>query len=389
MTTTPIQVHRESVYLDYNATAKVRPEAAAAVLAALELCGNPSSVHSAGRAARAVVENARAHVTALVGAWSSWGEAAVTFVSGGAEANALAIESAVRSGFSRLIIGATEHDTVRQTALSTGLAVAVWPVDSDGVADLAWLERELAIGQGQALVCLMLANNETGVIQPVAEAARLTHAAGGWLHVDAVQAAGKIAIDIEVLGADSLALSAHKIGGPQGIGALLAGPRANVVRRMHGGGQERGRRAGTENVPGIAGFGAAARLALANLPRAAADHAGRDSFEAVIVAAGGEVLGAGAPRLPQTSCVATPGYASELQVIALDLTGFAVSAGAACSSGKVKASPVVAAMGRPDLAPFSIRVSGGWATTPDDWARCAQAWVRLNERRAARRLEVA
>jgi cysteine desulfurase len=374
----------ERIYLDYNATAKVRPEAAAAVLGAMQLCGNPSSAHAAGRAARAVVENARADVAALAGA----APAAVTFVSGGAEANATAMESAIASGVSRLIIGATEHDTVRETALAGRLPVAIWPVGSDGVADLAWLERELA-GEGRALACLMLANNETGVIQPVAEAARLTRAAGGWLHVDAIQAAGKLAVDIEALGADTLALSAHKIGGPQGTGALVAAPRATMVRRLHGGGQERGRRAGTENVPGIAGFAAAARSARADLPLIAVDRAGRDAFEAAVVAAGAEVLGGKAPRLPQTSCFAAPGYASELQVIALDLAGVAVSAGAACSSGKVKASPVVAAMGRSDLAPYSIRVSGGWATTAGDWARCAAAWVSLNERRAARRLEVA
>jgi len=376
---------KQGVYLDYNATAKVRPEAAAAVLSALELCGNPSSVHAAGRAARAVVESARADVAALAGA----APAAVTFVSGGAEANATAMESAVTSGVSRLIIGATEHDTVRETALACGVPTAVWPVDGDGVADLAWLERELAAGEGRTLVCLMLANNETGVIQPVAEAARLTRASGGWLHVDAVQGAGKVAVDIEALGADTLTLSAHKIGGPQGIGALVAGPRALVVRRLHGGGQERGRRAGTENTPGIAGFGAVARATLAGLQQLAADRAGRDAFETTVVAAGARVLGAKAPRLPQTSCIATPGYAADLQVISLDLAGIEVSAGAACSSGKVKASPVVAAMGRSDLAPFSIRVSGGWATTPDDWARCATTWVSLNERRTARRLEVA
>jgi cysteine desulfurase len=371
------------IYLDYNATAKVRPEATAAMLAALDLCGNPSSVHAAGRAARAVVEAARADVAAVAGA----SPPAVTFVSGGAEANATAMESAIASGVSRLIVGATEHDTVRETALASGLPVAVWPVDGDGVADLAWLERALAV-EDRALVCLMLANNETGVIQPVAEAAQLTRAAGGWLHVDAIQAAGKLSIDTEALGADTLALSAHKIGGPQGIGALIAGPRATVVRRLHGGGQERGRRAGTENVPGIAGFGAAARAAVADLARMA-DCAGRDGFEATAVAAGAEVLGAKASRLPQTSCLAAPGYASELQVIALDLAGIQVSAGAACSSGKVKASPVVTAMGRPDLAPCSIRVSGGWATTGDDWARCARAWADLYERRTTRRLEVA
>jgi cysteine desulfurase len=331
-----------------------------------------------------VVEAARADVAALAGA----APAAVTFLSGGAEANATAMESAIASDLSRVIIGATEHDTVRETALAGRLPIAIWPVDEDGVADMGWLERELT-ADGPALVCLMLANNETGVVQPVAEAARLTRAVGGWLHVDAIQAAGKLPIDIEALGADTLALSAHKIGGPQGIGALVAGPRATVVRRLHGGGQERGRRAGTENVPGIAGFGAAARAALSDLPRMHDDSAGRDAFEAAIGASGAEVLGARAPRLRQTSCFAMPGYASELQVIALDLAGVQVSAGAACSSGKVKASPVVTAMGRPDLAPFSIRVSGGWATTGADWAHAARAWLTLNERRTARRLEVA
>jgi cysteine desulfurase len=372
------------VYLDYNATAKARPEATAAVLAALELGANPSSAHADGRAARAVVERARAEVASLAAARP----AAVTFVSGGAEANALAMESAIASGATRIIIGATEHDTVRETARASGLPVAVWPVDGQGVADLDWLAAELARG-GRALVCLMLANNETGVIQPVAEAAAIARGAGSWLHVDAVQAAGKLAIDIEALGADTLSLSAHKIGGPQGVGALIAAPSARVARRLHGGGQEGGRRAGTENVPGIAGFGVAARLALADLPRIAADRAGRDRLEALATSAGAEVLGAKAPRLAQTSCFATPGFASELQVISLDLAGVRVSAGAACSSGKVKASPVVAAMGRPDLAPFALRVSGGWATTEADWARCGEAWLALNERRAARRLEVA
>ena len=375
-----------AIYLDYNATAKVRPEAVAAMVRALELTGNPSSAHASGRAAHAAMETARAEVATLAGAVP----AAVTFLSGGAEANALAIDSAMTAGFTRLIIGALEHDTVRETALAGGWPVAIWPVDGDGVADLAWLERQLAAGgKGRPLVCLMLANNETGVIQPVAEASALVRAAGGWLHVDAVQAAGKIAIDIEALGADTLSLSAHKIGGPQGVGALLAGSRATIARQLHGGGQERGRRAGTENVPGIAAFGAAAKAALAGLPRLAADTVGRDAFEAAVVAAGAEVLGIRAPRLQQTSCFAAPGFASELQVISLDLAGVRVSAGAACSSGKVKASPVVAAMGREDLAPFSIRVSGGWATTAAEWSRCADAWLKLNERRAARRLEVA
>jgi cysteine desulfurase len=372
------------VYLDYNATAPIRPEAAAAVAQALQVGGNPSSVHAAGRAARNLVETARAQVAALVGAVPR----ALTFVSGGAEANALAIESAVAAGYEEILVGATEHDTVLASAAAAGVAVAQWPVGPDGVADLAWLEARLAGGR-RTLACLMLANNETGVIQPVAEAARRVREADGWLHVDAVQAAGKLAIDFEALGADTLSLSAHKIGGPQGVGALVAGPRARLTRRIHGGGQERGLRAGTENVSGIAGFGAAAQAAARDLPGLAAESAGRDGLEEAILAAGAVVLGQGAPRLPQTVCFALPGFAAELQVIGLDLAGVMVSAGAACSSGKVKASHVVTAMGRSDLAPCAIRVSGGWATTPDDWARCANAWSQIHARHAARQKEFA
>jgi len=367
-----------SVYLDYNATAKVRPEAAAAVARALEAGGNPSSVHAAGRSARAVVEAARADVARLVGAKAG----SVTFVSGGTEANALAIESAVRAGVERIIVGATEHDAVLENARAAGLPLEVWPVDRNGIADLAWLADSLRDAP-RTLVCLMLANNETGVIQPVAEAAALVRDAGGWLHVDAVQAAGKVAIDFNALGADTLALSAHKIGGPQGVGALVAGPRALLSRRLHGGGQERGRRAGTENVPGIAGFGAAA--ACDGLQVLADQAVWRDQLARTVVNAGAVVLGDAAPRLPQTLCFAAPGFASELQVMGLDLAGVMISAGAACSSGKVKPSRVVEAMGRPDLAPCAIRVSGGWGSTAADWARCGEAWTEIFARHQARR----
>jgi cysteine desulfurase len=372
-----------AVYLDYNATAKVRPQAIDAVARALAVGGNPSSVHAAGRAARALVEAARADVAALVGVVPG----AVTFVSGGTEANALAIESAVASGVSRLIVGATEHDAVREAAKVSGLPVEVWPVDADGVADLDWLAETLARGP-RALACLMLANNETGVIQPVARAAEQVRAAGGWLHVDAVQAAGKIAIDFKALGADTMALSAHKLGGPQGVGALVAGTRATLSRRLHGGGQERGRRAGTENVPGIAGFGAAARAALADLGAISGQAAWRDELAASL-AGSATVLGEGAPRLPQTLCIAAPGFGSELQVVGLDLAGVMVSAGAACSSGKVKPSHVVQAMGRDDLAPYVLRISGGWDTTAEDWRRCGDAWLQAHARHTARRREVA
>jgi cysteine desulfurase len=369
-----------SVYLDYNATAKVRPAAAAAVARALEVGGNPSSVHAAGRAARAVVETARADVARLVAVKPE----SVVFVSGGTEANALAIESAVQAGVERLIVGATEHDAVLESARATGLPLEVWPVDARGVADLGWLAERMGDGP-RAVVCLMLANNETGVIQPVGEAAALVREVGGWLHVDAVQAAGKIAIDFNALGADSMALSAHKLGGPQGTGALAAGPRAVLSRRLHGGGQERGRRAGTENVPGIAGFGVAAKAALADLPHMAAQAEWRDDLAAAVTAAGAVVLGEGAPRLPQTMCFAAEGFASELQVMSLDLAGVMVSAGAACSSGKVKPSRVILAMGGDDLAPCAIRVSGGWATTAADWDRCGEVWTEIFTRHRARR----
>lgn len=370
------------VYLDYNATAKVRPEAVRAIADALTECGNPSSVHAAGRAARALIEMAREDVAALAGASAS----AVTFVSGGTEANVLAIQSAIAARFTRLIVSATEHDSVRESVIASGMAVETWPVTASGVADLAWLKARLTVGD-PCLVCLMLANNETGVIQPVAEVAALVRQAGGWLHVDAVQAAGKIAIDMLALGADTLALSAHKLGGPQGAGALIAGERAAISRLQHGGRQEGGRRAGTENVPGIAGFGAAARAAARDLPTVREQEAWRDTLAEKMREQGAVVLGDGAPRLSQTLCIATADFASDLQVMALDLAGVMISAGAACSSGKVTKSAVVTAMGRGDLAPFSIRVSGGWGTTAADWRRCGEAWTHALRRCAARRLE--
>ena len=213
--------------------------------------------------------------------------------------------------------------------------------------------------------------------------------AGGWLHVDAVQAAGKIAIDFNALGADTLALAAHKIGGPFGVGALAAGPRATLVRRLHGGGQERGRRAGAENLSGIAGFGAAADAAVRDFDAISAQAVWRDALQDRVEAAGATVLGKGARRLPQTLGFAAPGFDAQMQVMGLDLAGVMISAGPACSSGKMKPSDVVAAMGRPDLAPFAIRISGGWGSTEDDWVRAGDAWLEAYARHAARRKEVA
>lgn len=369
-----------TVYLDYNATAPVRPEAKEAVLRALEIGGNPSSVHAAGRAARSLIEAARAQVAELIAVKPG----SITFTSGGTESNALAIESAVAAGHDRILLGASEHGAVSENVRAAGVPVEVWPVDADGVADLAWLRAELAKG-GRPLVCLMLANNETGVIQPVAQAAALVREAGGWLHVDAVQAAGKIAIDFNALGADTLALAAHKIGGPFGVGALAAGPRATLVRRLHGGGQERGRRAGAENLSGIAGFGAACDAARRDLDAIAAQAAWRDDLQARVEASGAVILGKNAPRLPQTLGFAAPGFGAYMQVMMLDLNGVMISAGPACSSGKMKPSDVVAAMGRAELAPYAIRVSGGWGTTDEDWRLAGDVWMRMFHRYLAGR----
>jgi cysteine desulfurase len=373
-----------SVYLDHNATAKVRPEAIAAMTHVLENVGNPSSIHAAGRTARSVMEQARTDVAALIAAPAS----TVIFLSGGTEANALAMESAIASGTRRLIVSAIEHDSIRETAAASGVAVEVLPVDASGVADLAWLKERLGrwdAADGRPFVALMLANNETGVIQPVAAAAEIVRAAEGWLHVDAIQAAGKIAVDSRALGADTLSVSAHKIGGPQGIGALTFGPRASLFRRQHGGGQERGRRGGTENLPGIAGFGAAAREALAGLDAYQQQAAFRDAVAERMKAEGCVVMGEAAPRLPNTLCIAAPGWTSDLQVMGLDLAGVMVSAGAACSSGKVKASPVLEAMGQGDLAACAIRVSGGWCSTQADWDAFTTAWLQAYARHSARR----
>ncbi|HEV2363563.1 MAG TPA: aminotransferase class V-fold PLP-dependent enzyme [Caulobacteraceae bacterium] len=374
---------RPPVYLDYNATARLRPQAREAALAAMAIGANPSSVHADGRAARMAIEDARAAVANLVGA----PRAAVTFVSGGAEANALAIASAVAAGCERILVSAGEHDSVLADAQASGVGVDIWPTRSDGTADLGWLAERLA--GPKALVCLMLANNETGVVQPAAEAAALARAAGAWLHVDVVQAAGKIPVSLAALGADTLALSAHKLGGPAGAGALAAAQRARLTPMLRGGGQERGFRAGTENLAGVAGFGAAAGAALAEIGAPADQGAWRDRLARTVQAAGAVVLGEAAPRLNQTLCFATPGFSSELQVMALDLAGVMISAGAACSSGKVRASRVVQAMGRPDLAPFSVRVSGGWASREADWIACGEAWLEAHERWAARARRVA
>jgi cysteine desulfurase len=354
-----------------------------AMARAMVVGGNPSSVHASGRAARALVEAAREQVAALIAAPPS----TIVFTSGGTEANAIAIESAVAAGARRLIISAVEHDSVQETTHVQAVPHEVLPVNHDGTADLEWLRARLAAwdpAEGRPFVALMLANNETGVIQPVAQAAEIVRAADGWLHVDAVQSAGKIPVDSRALGADTLSISGHKLGGPMGAAALTFGPRATLSRRQHGGGQERGRRGGTENVPGIVGFGAAAEEALKGLPEFLARAAWRDAAAERLKAAGAVVMGEAAPRLPNTLNVAIAGWPADIQVMALDLAGVMVSAGAACSSGKVKVSPVLAAMGQGELAGCAIRVSGGWNTVEAEWVRFADLWLEAHARHAPR-----
>jgi cysteine desulfurase len=362
---------RRETYLDWNATAPLRPEAAAAMSAAMAQCGNPSSVHRWGRAARGSIERARASVAALVDAPAE----GVIFTSGGTEANHLAL---LGSGRARILVSSVEHDSV----LAAAPGAERVPVDRDGRVDPSVLARMLAADARPALVSVMLANNETGIVQPVAALAAVAHAAGAIFHCDAVQAAGRMAVSLRALGADLLTLSAHKIGGPLGVGALVARSGCEPAALLRGGGQERSRRAGSENVPGIAGFGVAASLAGEDGARNGIRER-RDALERVIADAAPEavLLGAGVERLPNTVAVALPGIPAETQVIALDLDGVMVSAGAACSSGKVGPSHVLAAMGiAPEIARAMIRISLGPTTGDDDIAHFLDAWIGLRRR---------
>jgi cysteine desulfurase len=370
-------------YFDWNATAPLREAARQAWQQALAVPGNPSSIHAEGRAARRLVEEAREAVARLAGA----ARADVIFTASGTEANALALTPSIETAGEkrprdRLFISAIEHSSVRTGGRFAPEAVEDLPVDADGRLDLAALAQALGRAS-RPLVSLMLANNETGVIQPVAEAAALVHAASGLLHVDAVQAAGRIPCDIGDLSADLLTLSAHKIGGPKGVGALIRASEdihfADPLIR--GGGQERGLRAGTENVAGIAAFGAAATAALAGAKtEAAAMLSLRTLLETELKALTPQavIFGENAPRLPNTTLFALSGMKAETAVIAFDLEGIAVSSGAACSSGKVQPSHVLAAMGvSPALTQAAVRVSLGWTTTEADVLRFIDAWRKL------------
>jgi cysteine desulfurase len=359
------------VYLDHNATTVTRPEAVSAITSVLADVGNPSSVHGPGRAARMVLEKARAQVAALVNAETT----DVIFTSGGTEANNLALEG---SGRTRRLVSAVEHPSV----LAGGGEVL--PVDHNGIIDLDRLEERLLADNTPALVSVMLANNETGVITPVEDVVAIAHRHGALVHCDAIQAAGKIAVDVVALGVDMLTISGHKIGGPAGAGAVIVpGMGVDLEGMQFGGGQERGYRVGTENLSGIAGLGAAATAAHAGLEDFARLADLRDAIEQGVknIEPAATIMGEDVQRLPNTTFLTMPGVDSQTQVMAFDLAGVGISAGSACSSGKTKASGVLMAMKMSEeVANSAVRVSLGWSSTQHDVTAFLNAWRALYER---------
>lgn len=370
----------DRVYLDWNATTPLRPEAREAMAAAWDLPGNPSSVHAEGRKARRLVEDARAAVAGAVGALPR----NVVFTSGGTEANALALTPGLRlksaAPVQRLVVSAIEHASVLAGGRFPADAITAVGVSGSGLLELDRLRETLA-GGPPALVSVMLANNETGAVQPIAEAADIVHAAGGVLHVDAIQALGKIPFDISGLNVDLVTVSAHKIGGPKGVGAVVwAEGVLGLEPLLRGGGQERGHRAGTENVAGIAGFGAAVRAAIDALEKEAIRlETLRNRLETgLLQTPRALIFSRDVRRLPNTTLFTVPGLRAETAVIGFDLGGIAVSSGSACSSGKVQPSHVLEAMGFDrELAQGAVRLSLGWSTCEADIDRCLEAWRKL------------
>ena len=362
-------------YLDHNATAPIRPEVIDLMAEAMRHDGNSLSVHEEGRRAGKIVEDAREQVRALVNGPVN----GVIFTSGGTESIHYALHGAIKPhNIKHVFVSALEHAAVRANAETTGAKVEIIPATQSGVVDLAWLKNRLenfdVEQDGGFLVCVMYANNETGVLQPVKEAADITHNKGGLLFCDAAQAAGKIPVNFVMSGADIMSLTGHKFGGPVGVGALIAGPNLPLEPVMRGGGHEQNRRAGTHNVPAIAGLGLAAELAKQSLARAGEIAAYRDRMQAAAAAAGAKVWGAEHERLPGTLCLSASGFSGATQLMTLDLAGIAVSAGTACSSGKTKPSHVLTAMGASEEeATTAIRVSLGWNSGEEE----AQAFIRI------------
>lgn len=367
----------ERAYLDWNATAPLLPEAQAAIVCALETHGNPSSVHAEGRRARAIVETAREQVAALVGAQPS----EVVFMSGATEA----CNTVLAAPWAAIVVAGIEHDAVLRPIETKSTERIAVDVDAQGCVDPSDLAVKIravmsAHGTGRVLVAQQLANNETGVLQPVAEVAAITREVGACLFTDAAQAAGRIPVDFSAIGADFMALSAHKLGGPKGVGALIVRDGRDLPALIRGGGQERRRRGGTENIPGIAGFGAAAEAARKTVDERARIAALRDRLEAGLLnlTPDAHIMGAGAERLPNTTCIAFPGQAAETLVIRFDLAGIAISAGAACSAGKIGVSHVLMAMGCDEAtARSAVRISIGPTTTDREIDRCLAAWHEI------------
>lgn len=362
-------------YLDHNASSPLRPAARAAMIAACDATGNPSSVHAEGRRARAIIETAREEVAALVGAKPS----EIVFTSGATEANNMVMAA----GWKAISVSAIEHDSVLAPARACGAKVIALPATEAGVVELPAVADALAhatAGGSRVLLSVMMANNETGVVQPVAEAAELARSLGVALHVDAVQGPGRLPVDFAALGADTLTFSSHKLGGPRGVGALVIRDGVNLPALIKGGGQERRRRGGTENVAGIAGFGAAAVEVAREHDAIARAGTLRDRLEAGVLAATPDaiIIGRDAPRIGNTSCIALPGKSAETLVIRMDMEGIAISAGAACMSGKVGANTVITAMGLSEqIARAAVRISLGPETTEADIAAFLAAWTKV------------
>jgi cysteine desulfurase len=379
----------ERAYLDHNASSPLRPEAMEAIITALAGAGNASSVHREGRQARALIEAAREEVAALAGVTPGQ----IVFTSGGTEANVMALSPAwlAEEGRAKLFVSPIEHPSVLKGGQFAAEDIELLPADRDGVIEYEAVEERLRQCDRPFMVSLMLANNETGVIQPVEALAGVIHALGGILHCDAVQAAGKLSLEASARSADLISISAHKFGGPKGAGALvLANGRLGFARPlMSGGGQERGYRAGTENVAAIAGFGVAAAVAKRELPEQAARlGALRQGLEAELARIASDVVifSRDAERIPNTTSFAVAGMSAETLLMAFDLEGVALSAGSACSSGKVERSHVLAAMGiSPELAGAAIRVSLGWNTTQRDADQFGAAWQRIYSKFQERR----
>ncbi|MEO9876915.1 MAG: cysteine desulfurase family protein [Anderseniella sp.] len=368
---------RMRTYLDHNATSPIRPEAREAMLAALELSGNASSVHEEGRKARALIEVARDDIARALGTIAP----TIVFTGGGSESCNQALRCADAD---RLVVSAIEHPCVLEAATTSGCKVDVLPVDEHGVIDLPALDNLLGKGDGRALVSIMLANNETGAIQPIRDVVAIAGQHNALVHCDAVQAFGKLPVNFGLLGVDLLSVSAHKLGGPQGVGALVIRDGLPVSPLLAGGGQELRRRAGTENVAGIAGFAAAVRAAGKSDPDFKSLQA---KLESVLASGPGEVtvFSADVDRLPNTVCFALAGLEADTALMAFDLDGIAVSSGSACSSGKVQASHVLKAMGAGEAATKSaIRVSLGWSSTVEDMNRFSDSWQKIAARHVAR-----